>query len=32
MPHDVLVGYLEKVEKAIGDLHDVYVELYEEEF
>lgn len=32
MPHDVLVGYLKEVEKAIGDLPDVYVELYEEEF
>jgi hypothetical protein len=32
MPHDVLVGYLKEVEKAIRDLPDVYVELYEEEF
>ena len=32
MPHDVLLDYLKEVEKAIGDLPDVYVELYEEEF
>jgi hypothetical protein len=32
MPHDVLLDYLKEVEKAIGDLPDAYVELYEEEF
>jgi len=32
MPHDVLLDYLKEVEKAIGDLRDAYVELYEEEF
>ena len=32
MPHDVLLDYLKEVEKAIGHLPDVYVELYEEEF
>lgn len=31
MPHDVLAEYLKEVEKAIGHLPDVYVELYEEE-
>ena len=32
MPHDALLGYLEEVEDAIGNLQDAYVELYEEEF
>jgi len=31
MPHDVLAEYLKEVEKAIGHLPDVYLELYEEE-
>lgn len=32
MPHDALLGYLEEVEDAIGNLKEAYVELYEEEF
>lgn len=32
MPHDALLGYLEEVEDAIGNLQEAYVELYEEEF
>jgi len=32
MPHDALLGYIEEVEDAIGNLQEAYVELYEEEF
>jgi hypothetical protein len=32
MPHDELLKYLKEVEVAIGNLHEAYVELYEEEF
>jgi hypothetical protein len=27
MPHDALLGYLEEVEDAIGNLQEAYVEL-----
>lgn len=32
MPHNALLAYLEEVEDAIGNLHEAYVEQYEEEF